>query len=203
MLDATPRSEELDAEARRRVGSRYLAGMRTVLERHGATVEAYPGDALMAVFGVPLLHEDDALRAVRAAVEIAGAAALVTSSTGLGVRLGARVGVATGEVIAERRARRASAGDRRRGERGQAPARSWPAPARSLDRRRHARLVRDSVAAEPGPRTSSRLRRGGRTRADGAARARSTSPLVGRAQQLGTLSTAFAAATWPTAAATS
>ena len=44
--------------------------MREVFERHGGTVEAYPGDALMAVFGVPLLHDDDALRAVRAALEL-------------------------------------------------------------------------------------------------------------------------------------
>ena len=44
--------------------------MRAVLERHGGTVETYPGDALMAVFGVPVLHEDDALRAVRAAAEM-------------------------------------------------------------------------------------------------------------------------------------
>ena len=68
----------------------------TVFERHGGTVEDYPGDALMAVFGVPLLHEDDALRAVRAAVELreAAAGARGRARAGFGVRLGARAGSA-------------------------------------------------------------------------------------------------------------
>ena len=85
------------------MGTRYLDGMRAVFERHGGTVEAYPGDPLMAVFGVPALHDDDALRAVRAAVEMreplpALAAELDAS---FGVRLSARVGLGTGEVITE------------------------------------------------------------------------------------------------------
>ena len=50
--------------------ARYFEGMRAVIERHGGTVEKFIGDAVMAVFGVPTLHEDDALRAVRAAVEM-------------------------------------------------------------------------------------------------------------------------------------
>ena len=71
VVASTPQGRTLDPEARRRVMSRYFEDMRAVLERHGGTVEAYPGDALMAVFGVPLLHEDDALRAVRAAARCA------------------------------------------------------------------------------------------------------------------------------------
>ena len=83
--------DDIDAEARRRDSAQALASARTVLERHGATVDEYPGEALMAVFGVPLLHEDDALRAVRASVELRRM---------LPGRV--RIGVATDEVIAER-----------------------------------------------------------------------------------------------------
>ena len=67
--------------------SRYFETMQAVLERHGGTVEKFIGDAVMAVFGVPLLHEDDALRAVRAAVEMN-----VTRSALLNEELQARLG---------------------------------------------------------------------------------------------------------------
>ena len=70
VVDSTSDAEDLDAEARMRASAQYLDAMRAVFERHGGTVEAYPGDLLMAVFGVPLLHDDDAPRAVRAAVEM-------------------------------------------------------------------------------------------------------------------------------------
>ena len=46
---------------------RYFSMMQAVIERHGGTVEKFIGDAVMAVFGIPVIHEDDALRAVRAA----------------------------------------------------------------------------------------------------------------------------------------
>jgi len=98
---SAPQGRTLDPEARRRVMSRYFGDVRAVLERHGGTVETYPGDAMMAVFGVPLLHEDDALRAVRAASELRdGLPALADElEEGFGVRPVARVGVGTGEVI--------------------------------------------------------------------------------------------------------
>ncbi|HEY6778444.1 MAG TPA: BTAD domain-containing putative transcriptional regulator, partial [Thermoleophilaceae bacterium] len=99
---STPQGRTLDPEARRRVMLRYFGDVRAVLERHGGTVETYPGDAVMAVFGVPSLHEDDALRAVRAASEMRDALPMLGDELerAFGVRPIARVGVGTGEVIA-------------------------------------------------------------------------------------------------------
>jgi class 3 adenylate cyclase len=67
---STALGEQLDPEAMRRIMERYFAEMREALEKHGGTVEKFIGDAVMAVFGIPAVHEDDALRAVRAAVEM-------------------------------------------------------------------------------------------------------------------------------------
>ena len=67
VVGSTPIGDDRDPEAIRRVMTRFFDEMRVVLERHGGTVEKYIGDAVMAVFGIPTLHEDDALRAVRAA----------------------------------------------------------------------------------------------------------------------------------------
>ena len=67
---STAMGERLDPESLRRVMTRYFDAMRAALERHGGTVEKFIGDAVMAVFGVPRVHEDDALRAVRAAAEM-------------------------------------------------------------------------------------------------------------------------------------
>ncbi len=88
----TSTGDQLDPEALRSLQSRYFEDARTALERHGGTVEKFIGDAVMAVFGVPVLHEDDALRALRAAVELRDAVAA------LGFE--ARIGVNTGEVVA-------------------------------------------------------------------------------------------------------
>ncbi|MGZ4154871.1 MAG: adenylate/guanylate cyclase domain-containing protein [Actinomycetota bacterium] len=66
----TPLSERLDPESIHDLMVRFFDEMRVVLERHGGTVEKYIGDAVLAVFGIPLLHEDDAIRAVRAAIEM-------------------------------------------------------------------------------------------------------------------------------------
>src|SRR5436189_5026113 len=70
VADSTPLGERLDPESLRRVMSRFFEEMSLVLERHGGTVEKFIGDAVMAVFGIPELPEDDALRAVRAATEL-------------------------------------------------------------------------------------------------------------------------------------
>jgi class 3 adenylate cyclase len=67
---STSLGEQLDPESLRHVMTRYFDEMRTVLERHGGSVEKFIGDAVMAVFGSPTVHEDDALRAVRAAAEM-------------------------------------------------------------------------------------------------------------------------------------
>src|SRR5919107_3106904 len=66
----TALGERLDPESLQQVMSRYFAEMRDVVARHGGTVEKLIGDAIMAVFGVPVVHEDDALRAARAALEM-------------------------------------------------------------------------------------------------------------------------------------
>ena len=64
---STISAERLDSESLREVMNRYFEVMRAELEDHGGTIEKFIGDAIMAVFGLPTLHEDDALRAVRAA----------------------------------------------------------------------------------------------------------------------------------------
>ena len=82
--------------------SRYFDAMRRVIERHGGTVEKFIGDAVMAVFGIPTLHEDDALRAVRAAKEMQSAVELLNQELASASwnPIALRIGVNTGEVVA-------------------------------------------------------------------------------------------------------
>ena len=68
LAGSTALGDELDPESLRQLMTRYFQEMGVVVRRHGGTTEKFIGDAIMAVFGVPRLHEDDALRAVRAAV---------------------------------------------------------------------------------------------------------------------------------------
>jgi class 3 adenylate cyclase/tetratricopeptide (TPR) repeat protein len=93
--------ERLDPESLRRVMGRYFDEMKAVLEGHGASVEKFIGDAVMAVFGIPTLHEDDALRALRAASEMRERLAALDDELerDFGVRLDVRIGVNTGEVV--------------------------------------------------------------------------------------------------------
>ena len=81
---------------------RYFALARDVIERHGGTVEKFIGDAVMAVFGIPRVHEDDALRAARAAVEVRDALADLNQQLGReqGIQINVRIGLNTGEVVA-------------------------------------------------------------------------------------------------------
>src|SRR5919201_1330829 len=99
---STAMGEKLDSEAVREVMSRYFDEMRAALERHGGTIEKYIGDAIMAVFGLPRVHEDDALRAVRAANEMREHLAALNDELDQrwGVTIGNRTGVNTGEVVA-------------------------------------------------------------------------------------------------------
>jgi len=98
---STALGERLDPESMRRVMGRYFDEMRGALEAHGGTVEKFIGDAVMAVFGVPVVHEDDALRALRAAVEMRERLARLNEELerDFGVRLESRTGVNTGEVV--------------------------------------------------------------------------------------------------------
>jgi class 3 adenylate cyclase/tetratricopeptide (TPR) repeat protein len=101
MAGSTAIGERLDPEALRRVQARYFDAMAEVIEQHGGTVEKYIGDAVMAVFGIPRLHEDDPLRAVRAADDMQRALDPLNdelrSDHGVEVRI--RIGVNTGEVV--------------------------------------------------------------------------------------------------------
>lgn len=99
---STSLAERLDSEALREVLGVYFAAMRQAIERYGGTVEKYIGDAIMAVFGLPTLHEDDALRAVRAAFDMGQAlkSVNVRLQATWGVTLENRTGVNTGQVVA-------------------------------------------------------------------------------------------------------
>jgi len=99
---STALGERLDPESLRRVMSRYFDEMQAVVEAHEGTVEKFIGDAVMAVFGIPVLHEDDAVRAVRAAAEMRERLAGLNEELerDWGVSIAVRTGVNTGEVVA-------------------------------------------------------------------------------------------------------
>ncbi len=155
LTDSTSLGESVDAEALRGVLDRYFSVVSAVLERHGGTVEKFIGDAVMAVFGIPATHEDDALRALRAAIEIRAAVVELNRglAPGLEVELAVRIGLATGEVAtsADAEAQRLVTGDvvnvaaRLQGE---------AKPGDILAARTTLRLARDGVEAdEPRPLT--------------------------------------------------
>jgi class 3 adenylate cyclase/tetratricopeptide (TPR) repeat protein len=91
VVGSTALAESRDPEAIELLLARYFVRMKGLVERHGGTVEKFIGDAVVAVFGVPVVHEDDALRALRAAVE------MLAALPDLGVE--ARIGVNSGEVV--------------------------------------------------------------------------------------------------------
>jgi class 3 adenylate cyclase/tetratricopeptide (TPR) repeat protein len=102
LVASTALGERLDSEALHEVKERYFSAMAAEIQRHGGKIEKYIGDAIMAVFGLPRAHEDDALRAVRAAVGMQQVLHRVNDELKVrfGVELANRTGVNTGEVVA-------------------------------------------------------------------------------------------------------
>ena len=113
LTDSTMLGERLDPEPLRELLGRWYEEMRIAVERHGGTVEKFVGDAVMAVFGLPRAHEDDALRAVRAALDMQRAVERLNVS--LAERhvpeLRIRIGINTGEVVTGDEAATLATGD--------------------------------------------------------------------------------------------
>ena len=99
---STALAERIDAEAVRELMLAYFREMRSAIEAHGGVVEKFIGDAVVGIFGVPAAHEDDALRAVRAAAEMQDRLATLNArlERRFGAQLSVRIGVNTGEVVA-------------------------------------------------------------------------------------------------------
>jgi class 3 adenylate cyclase len=146
---STQLGEQLDPESLRRVMARYFEVAKAVIERHGGAVEKFIGDAVMAVFGVPAVHEDDALRAVRAAAELRDALGGLNAelAESYGTRLELRTGVNTGKVVTGTEERLAT------GDAVNVAARLEQAaqPGEVLLGGETLRLVRDAVEVEPVP----------------------------------------------------
>lgn len=101
VVNSTMLGERLDPESLHRILERYSDVATTILERHGGTAEKFIGDAIVGFFGLSELHEDDALRAVRAAVELRDAVASLREEVGDtgGVELEVKLGVNSGDVF--------------------------------------------------------------------------------------------------------
>ena len=134
---STALGEALDAEALRALLARYFERMKSIVERHGAVVEKFIGDAVMAVFGLPAVHEDDAVRALRAAAE------MQLALPELGIE--GRIGVCSGEVVTGTEERLAT------GDAVNVAARLQQAaqPGETLLGETTLRLARDAVEVEP------------------------------------------------------
>jgi class 3 adenylate cyclase/DNA-binding transcriptional ArsR family regulator len=200
IVGSTGIGEHQDPETVRAIMGRWFDAMRAVLEHHGGTVEKFIGDAVVAVFGVPVLHEDDALRATRAAVEMRRALAALNDALAAerALRLEMRVGVNTGTVVVgDARA----GGSRATGDAVNVAARLQSAaePGETLLGDSTWRLVRDGIqAGEPREITVKGREEPVTVRAllgvDEDAEAiqrRADGPMVGRARELETLRAAF------------
>ena len=102
VVDSTALGERRDPETVRQAMLRYFDEMKSIVEGFGGVVEPFRGDEVMAVFGVPTVHEDDALRAVRTAVAMQRRLEQLNVELGAswGVTLQCRIGINTGEVVA-------------------------------------------------------------------------------------------------------
>ena len=102
LVGSTSLGESLDSESLREILARYFGAMQAVLEEQGGAIEKFIGDAIVAVFGLPKLREDDAERAVRAAVAMRSALTEVNEelASGWGITLAVRTGINTGEIVA-------------------------------------------------------------------------------------------------------
>ena len=96
-MGSTSLGEQHDPEVLRPILDGYFTEMRSAVERHGGRVQKFIGDAVVAIFGVPNAHEDDALRAVRAGIEMQER--LQTLNEASPIPLAARIGITTGEVL--------------------------------------------------------------------------------------------------------
>jgi class 3 adenylate cyclase len=195
---STALGEHADPEAVRAALGRWFEAMRVAIERHGGTVEKFIGDAVVALFGVPVVHEDDALRAVRAAAEMRTALETMNAGGGGDRLIEMRVGVNTGEVVVgEARA----GGSMATGDAVNVAARLQQAarPGEILIGESTWRLVRDAAVAEPleplavrGREALVAARRLIAVQAAAEAVSRTLrAPLVGRARELRILRDAF------------
>jgi class 3 adenylate cyclase/tetratricopeptide (TPR) repeat protein len=194
---STALGERIDPESLRNVMARYFETAKAAIDRHGGTVEKFIGDAVMAVFGVPVVHEDDALRAVRAADELRSALGPLNEEleARFQTRLQLRTGVNTGEVVTGTEERLAT------GDAVNVAARLEQAaqPGEILLGEETLRLVRGAVEVEPvapveakgksEPLAAYKLVQVDRETGD---RDHTTAPMVGRERQRHLLEEAFA-----------
>ena len=97
LVDSTRLAEQHDPEVLRPLLHVYFQEMRSAIEGHGGIVEKFIGDAVVGLMGIPAAHEDDALRAVRAAMEMVERLAVIDA--GAAIPLACRIGITTGEVL--------------------------------------------------------------------------------------------------------
>ena len=97
LVGSTTLGEQHDPEVLRPILDGYFTEMRSAVERHGGSVEKFIGDAVVAIFGLPMAHEDDALRAVRAGMDMQER--MQTLNDASSIPLAARIGLSTGEVL--------------------------------------------------------------------------------------------------------